>query len=152
MCQTRQRAQGILCVFPSPITKSGAILAGKIVLFLWNSSIIQESQRALWRYENERFSCSSSMILAQHIGKPSAVLLFRDKRSSRTALLYHSWSSSGGIPLVFESSFILFFVKATPHNSARADPEKIWVLIKALFRRCTLCTSRKSDEIRAQIF
>ena len=41
---------------------------------------------------------------------------------------------------------------ATPHNSARADPEKIWVLIKALFRRCTLCTSRKSDEIRAQIF
>ena len=29
---------------------------------------------------------------------------------------------------------------------------KIWVLIKALFRRCTLCTSRKSDEIRAQIF
>ncbi|MCR5576723.1 MAG: hypothetical protein K6F56_06910, partial [Oscillospiraceae bacterium] len=34
----------------------------------------------------------------------------------------------------------------------RADPEKIWVLIKALFRRCTLCTSRKSDEIRAQIF
>ncbi|MCR5842753.1 MAG: hypothetical protein K6G66_02220, partial [Oscillospiraceae bacterium] len=43
-------------------------------------------------------------------------------------------------------------VKAIPHNSARADPEKIWVLIKALFRRCTLCTSRKSDEIRAQIF
>ena len=40
MCQTRQRAQGILCVFPSPITKSGAILAGKIVLFLWNSSMI----------------------------------------------------------------------------------------------------------------
>ena len=27
--------------------------------------------------------------------------------------------------------------KAIPHNSARADPEKIWVLIKALFRRCT---------------
>ena len=43
-------------------------------------------------------------------------------------------------------------IKAIPHNSARADPEKIWVLIKALFRRCTLCTSRKSDEIRAQIF
>ncbi len=42
--------------------------------------------------------------------------------------------------------------KAIPHNSARADPEKIWVLIKALFRRCTLCTSRKSDEIRARIF
>ena len=42
--------------------------------------------------------------------------------------------------------------RATPHNSARAGPEKIWVLIKALFRRCTLCTSRKSDEIRAQIF
>ena len=30
--------------------------------------------------------------------------------------------------------------------------EKAGVLIKALFRRCTLCTSRKSDEIRAQIF
>ena len=44
------------------------------------------------------------------------------------------------------------FVRAIPHNSARADSEKIWVLIKALFRRCTLCTSRKSDEIRAQIF
>ena len=43
-------------------------------------------------------------------------------------------------------------IRAIPHNSARADPEKIWVLIKALFRRCTLCTSRKSDEIRAQIF
>ena len=43
-------------------------------------------------------------------------------------------------------------INAIPHNSARAGPEKIWVLIKALFRRCTLCTSRKSDEIRAQIF
>ena len=36
----------------------------------------------------------------------------------------------------------IFCFKAIPHNSARADPEKIWVLIKALFRRCTLCTSR----------
>ena len=43
-------------------------------------------------------------------------------------------------------------IKATPHNAARADSEKIWVLMMALFRRCTLCTSRKSDEIRTQIF
>ena len=43
-------------------------------------------------------------------------------------------------------------VKATPHNSARANPEKIWVLMKAVFRRNTLCISRKSDKIRAQIF
>ena len=50
------------------------------------------------------------------------------------------------------AQFLSGRLKATPHNSARADPEKIWVLIKALFRRCTLCTSRKSDEIRAQIF
>ena len=47
---------------------------------------------------------------------------------------------------------MIAYDRAIPHNSARADPEKIWVLIKALFRRCTLCTSRKSDEIRAQIF
>ncbi len=45
-----------------------------------------------------------------------------------------------------------FEVKATPHNSARANPEKIWVLMKAVFRRNTLCISRKSDKIRAQIF
>jgi hypothetical protein len=43
-------------------------------------------------------------------------------------------------------------VKATPHNSVRANPEKIWVLMKAVFRRNTLCISRKSDKIRAQIF
>ena len=42
--------------------------------------------------------------------------------------------------------------KATPHNSARANYEKIWVLMKAVFRRNTLCISRKSDKIRAQIF
>jgi len=35
--------------------------------------------------------------------------------------------------------------------SARADSERICVLMKALFRRNTLCISRKSDEIRAQI-
>ncbi len=44
------------------------------------------------------------------------------------------------------------FPKATPHNSARANPEKNWVLMKAVFRRNTLCISRKSDKIRAQIF
>ena len=43
-------------------------------------------------------------------------------------------------------------VKATPHNSARANPEKIWVLMKAVFRRNTLCISRKGDKIRARIF
>ena len=37
-------------------------------------------------------------------------------------------------------------------NAARADPEKIWVLMKDLFRRNTFCIPRKSDEIRAQIF
>ena len=60
-----------------------------------------------------------------------------------------SWTKRSGAE---GSSADARFTKATPHNSARADPEKIWVLIKALFHRCTLCTSRKSDEIRAQIF
>ena len=36
-----------------------------------------------------------------------------------------------------ETKGLILSPKATPHNSARADPEKIWVLIKALFRRCT---------------
>ena len=72
-------------------------------------------------------------------------------------LFYHHYYSNVKYKFVnpgfFQSLMALFLVlKATPHNSARADPEKIWVLIKALFRRCTLCTSRKSDEIRAQIF
>jgi hypothetical protein len=43
-------------------------------------------------------------------------------------------------------------VKATPHNSARADFEKNWVLMKAVFRRNTLCIARKSDKIRARFF
>ena len=43
-------------------------------------------------------------------------------------------------------------VKAIPHNSARANPEKIWVLMKAVFCRNTLCIARKSDKIRALIF
>ena len=42
--------------------------------------------------------------------------------------------------------------RAIPHNAASADSEKICVLMMALFCGCTLCTSRKSDEIRAQIF
>ena len=37
-------------------------------------------------------------------------------------------------------------------KSARADCEKIWVLMMALFCGNTLCIVRKSDEIRAQIF
>ena len=37
--------------------------------------------------------------------------------------------------------------KATPHNSARADFEKNWVLMKAVFRRNTLCIARKSDKV-----
>jgi len=36
-------------------------------------------------------------------------------------------------------------------KSARANPERICVLMKAVFRRNTLCIARKSDEIRAQI-
>ena len=36
-------------------------------------------------------------------------------------------------------------------QSARADCERIWVLMKAVFRRNTLCISRNNDEIRAQI-
>ena len=43
-------------------------------------------------------------------------------------------------------------VKATPHNSARADFEKKQVLMMAVFCRNTLCISRKSDEIRACFF
>ena len=35
-------------------------------------------------------------------------------------------------------------------RAARANPERICVLMKALFRRNTLCISRKRDEIRAQ--
>ena len=34
----------------------------------------------------------------------------------------------------------------------RAELEEKLSAVVALFRRCTLCTSRKSDEIRAQIF
>ena len=41
---------------------------------------------------------------------------------------------------------------AVLHGLARADFEKICVLIKALPRRNTLCISRGNDEIRAQIF
>ena len=37
-------------------------------------------------------------------------------------------------------------------KSARADREKICVLMMTLFCRNTLCIARKSDEIRAQIF
>ena len=43
-------------------------------------------------------------------------------------------------------------IGATPHDSARADREKICVLTMALFHRHTLCMARKSDEVRAQIF
>ena len=41
-------------------------------------------------------------------------------------------------------------VKAIPHNAARADSEKNCVLMMAVFRRNTLCISRKNDEIRAR--
>ena len=44
------------------------------------------------------------------------------------------------------------FFMATPHNSARTDFEKICVRKKALFRRNTLCLSRKSNAFTAQIF
>jgi hypothetical protein len=42
--------------------------------------------------------------------------------------------------------------KASPHIPARADFEKIRVLMMAVFCRNTLCISRKTDEIRARIF
>jgi len=42
--------------------------------------------------------------------------------------------------------------KAAPHNAARTAGEKIRVMMTALFCRNTLCISRKSDYIRAQIF
>ena len=40
-------------------------------------------------------------------------------------------------------------LKATPHNSARADFKKICVRKKALFRRNTLCIARKSNAFTA---
>ena len=43
-------------------------------------------------------------------------------------------------------------IRATPHNSARANPEENWILTMAVFRRNTLCISRKSDEVRVQFF
>jgi hypothetical protein len=42
-------------------------------------------------------------------------------------------------------------IKETMMKSARANPEIIWILTMALFRRNTLCIARKSDEVRAQI-
>ena len=48
--------------------------------------------------------------------------------------------------------FVHRFLRAIPHNAARADSEKNRVLMKAVFRRNTLCIARKSDEIRAQFF
>ena len=46
----------------------------------------------------------------------------------------------------------LYWLKATPHNSARVIPEKNRVLTKAFFRRHTLCMARKSDKVRARFF
>ena len=43
-------------------------------------------------------------------------------------------------------------IRAIPHNSARADFEKICVRKKALFRRHTLCMARKSNAFADQIF
>ena len=48
-------------------------------------------------------------------------------------------------------SIITPAIKEALIKSARADSEKICVLMKAVFRRNTLCIARKSDEIRAQI-
>jgi hypothetical protein len=48
--------------------------------------------------------------------------------------------------------FVQRFLRAIPHNAARADSEKNRVLMKAVFRRNTLCIARKSDEIRARFF
>ncbi len=41
----------------------------------------------------------------------------------------------------------LDFLRAIPHNAARADGERKWVLMKAFFRRNTLCIARKNDKI-----
>ena len=50
-----------------------------------------------------------------------------------------------------EGFFLILTSKAAPHNPARADSEKIHVLMKAVFRRNTLCIARKSDKIKARI-
>jgi len=43
-------------------------------------------------------------------------------------------------------------LRETLIKAARADSEKIYVLIKAVFLRNTLCIAGKSDEIRAELF
>ena len=45
--------------------------------------------------------------------------------------------------------FLSQFFKEAPYNSAKADFEKNQVLMMAIFRSSTLCSARKSDEIRA---
>jgi hypothetical protein len=42
--------------------------------------------------------------------------------------------------------------KEAPHYSARANPEKNWILTMTVFHRNILFISRKSDEVRAQLF
>ena len=42
--------------------------------------------------------------------------------------------------------------KATPHDSARAKPEKNQVPRKAIIHRNTMCIARKKDEVRVQFF
>ncbi len=42
--------------------------------------------------------------------------------------------------------------KATPHDSARANPEKNQVPRKAIIHRNTTCIARKKDEVRVQFF
>ena len=42
--------------------------------------------------------------------------------------------------------------KATPHDSARANPEKNQVPRKAIIHRNTMCIARKKDEVRVQFF
>ena len=89
---------------------------------------------------------------AKKHGTPAAVrcrstVFLRNRQATRLppALNGSSRREGGGELGTYEA-------KAIPHNSARGNPEKNWVLIKALFCRNTLCISRKSDEIRARFF
>ncbi len=42
-------------------------------------------------------------------------------------------------------------IREATHRSPRANPERICVLTMTVFRRNTLCISRKNGEVRAQI-
>ena len=76
-----------------------------------------------------------------------AVLSLRGSFLQKPPAMLRTWEAMAGAIKTIQR-----FLRAIPHNSARADFEKNWVLMKAVFRRNTLCISRKSDKIRAQFF